>query len=282
MLGAALVVCGIGLVWSFLDLQQEPATPKARQRKLMAVHLLLIAMGVWLLIKANSSTSLICIVFSTAILLLMRLATLRTKVARHLGAWTFLFLFVIVPLNALFNIGELFVGSMGRDLTFTGRTEIWQRCLASDINPLVGVGYYSLWNGPRAEKVSEGFFYQLNEAHSGFIETYLNSGIVGLFLLGAVLLMTGKKIRTKLERGGSYQALRLGFLVVVIFYNITEAAFNRLTAIWFVALLLLLEYPLSRRQPAGAQAQPARESAAVPGSDPVFPGPPTAGSAASV
>jgi hypothetical protein len=37
--------------------------------------------------------------------------------------------------------------------------------------------------------------------------------------------------------------LRLAFLVGVLVYNITEAAFSRLSPVWFALLLVILEYP---------------------------------------
>lgn len=213
----------------------------------MLVHALLGAMTLWLLIIAKSATSLSCVVLAVGILLAMRFPAM-TNAFRRLG----LFGFVIVPLlvlflHEMFDLGGMFVGTMGRDLTLTGRTEIWKRCLQVGVNPLIGTGYSSFWAGDRVESVSEGFYFRLQEAHNGYLDTYLNSGLLGLFLLGAVLASGAKRISQRVANGDSYDTLRISFLVVAAIYNLTESAFNGLVLMWFVLLLAIVEYPCNRR-----------------------------------
>jgi len=164
-----------------------------------------------MLLKTRSSTSFACAILAVIILLATKLSAIRNKVLRKFGVYSFALISALLLLHATLNLGDLLVGSFGRDMTFTGRTEIWQRCLQVDINPLVGVGYYSFWLGDRPEKISEGFFYKLNEAHNGYIETYLNSGIIGVFLLGMVLAAGFKETIREVLAGMSYGAVRLAF-----------------------------------------------------------------------
>ena len=78
---------------------------------------------------------------------------------------------------------------LGRNPTISGRTEIWERCLSVPINPLLGAGYYSFWlDDRRVDIVNADYWFRLNEAHNGYLETYLNEGLIGVFLL-VVLLM---------------------------------------------------------------------------------------------
>ena len=51
-----------------------------------------------------------------------------------------------------------------------------------------GTGYYSFWQGNRLRQVSDGFMSDLNESHNGYLETYLNSGYIGVVLLVVLLL----------------------------------------------------------------------------------------------
>jgi exopolysaccharide production protein ExoQ len=132
---------------------------------------------------------------------------------------------------------------LGRDMTLTGRTEIWQRVLNEDINPLLGEGFYSFWLGNRTDKLSESFAYPLNEAHNGYLETYLNSGLIGLFLLLALLASSAKRIQKKLRERSDHAALALAFLISIVIYNVTESAFDRLDIVWFALLLFIMEYP---------------------------------------
>ncbi len=79
--------------------------------------------------------------------------------------------------------------AVGEDPTLTDRTKIWAFLLSMHTNPLLGTGYESFWLGPRLQ-----WFWQtaglgaLNEAHNGYLEVYLNLGIIGLFLLCGFLI----------------------------------------------------------------------------------------------
>jgi len=90
----------------------------------------------------------------------------------------------------------------------------------------------------------EGIFYFLpNEAHNGYLETYLTLGSIGVFLLVGLFIATFRKIRLDLFRNFDWGRYRLGFLVAVILYNWTEAAFKTLSPLWFVFYLIATDYP---------------------------------------
>ena len=116
------------------------------------------------------------------------------------------------------------------------------------INPLIGTGYYSFWLDPkRVDIVSSDFWFKLNEAHNGYIETYLNEGLIGVFLLAALIISAYRKIkRDLLSEDASFNVVRLAFLVIAVVYNFTEAAFNRMDMVWFAFLLAIVSYPHSQ------------------------------------
>jgi O-antigen ligase len=148
----------------------------------------------------------------------------------------------------VFNMGQAGTSALGRDSTFTGRTEIWKRVLSENINPVIGVGFYSFWLGDRVDKVSEGFYYHLNESHNGYIETYLNSGWIGIFLLAALIISTAIRLRREIPRESDQEAMLAVFLAVMVVYNITEAAFNRMDVLWVCFLLACINYVVMSRQ----------------------------------
>lgn len=240
MLGSTLIIYGLVLFWETLDLRNDQL--RVRKRWEMSSYLLLLAMVVWLFLKSNSETSLVSTLLGAAILLAVRLPAFGSRLSR-IEYYVFGGALLFVLLNTL-GIIAAFVHALGRNMTFTGRTDIWQRVLSVPINPLFGTGYYSFWLDPkRADQVSNGFWFQLNESHNGYIETYLNEGLIGVFLLAVLLIFAFRKIKFDLLNEDSrFNALRLAFLAIAVVYNFTEAAFDRLDFIWFAQLLATVGY----------------------------------------
>ena len=68
--------------------------------------------------------------------------------------------------------------------------------LSQPINPWVGTGFESFWLGDRLQTLWNLKFYEnfyINEAHNGYIEVYLNLGLVGVSLIGLLLLTAYRK-----------------------------------------------------------------------------------------
>lgn len=88
---------------------------------------------------------------------------------------------------------DLIVAALGRDLTLTGRTDIWQAAApAAAARPWLGYGYYAFWlpeDGP-AYWVREAVRWQVASAHSSWLETALGLGRIGVLLFAAQLLAT--------------------------------------------------------------------------------------------
>ena len=93
--------------------------------------------------------------------------------------------------------------------------------------------------GDRPERDGRIFFFIPNEAHNGYLETYLTLGLIGVFLLIGLFVATFWKIRLELFRNFEWGRYRLGFLAAVVLYNWTEAAFKTLSPVWFVSISLL-------------------------------------------
>ncbi len=65
-----------------------------------------------------------------------------------------------------------------------------------------------------------------NEAHNGYLEVYLNLGIVGLLLLVGFLISSYRTICRRLNPFSSLGSLSLALWTILPFYNVTEAAFK--------------------------------------------------------
>lgn len=120
---------------------------------------------------------------------------------------------------------ELIVAVLGRDLTLTGRTEIWDASARFvEARPWLGYGYYAFWlpeNGP-AYWVREAVAWQVASAHSSWLELALGLGRVGVALFALQLAAT-------LRRGlGAVIDARAGFwapafLAAFALYTLSES-----------------------------------------------------------
>src|SRR5439155_25395634 len=111
-------------------------------------------------------------------------------------------------------------------------------------NPVIGTGYYSFWSGSRAEKIAEknGYTSLLTQAHNRYLKMYLNGGAIGVFLLIALLAATGRRIFRQVLIDPYSGGVKLVFWVVVAVHNWSEASFARGGPLWFVLLVVILEY----------------------------------------
>lgn len=228
--GHILAICGLFMAWDFVAGQMAE---KTKTDKL--VRSVLAAILIWMFVLADSVTPLLCMVLGIAIILVMLLPS-GERLARHLGVYSLIIGIVIIALTSFPEITDLFFRLVRRETTFTGRTDIWTGLLRESVNPIIGTGFQGFWlQSGMMER-----YDNINEAHNGYLETYLNGGLIGLSLLVAMLISVGSKIKDKLLRESSYSPLLFSFLVVTVIYNLTESVFNRLDLTWFVFLIAAL------------------------------------------
>jgi exopolysaccharide production protein ExoQ len=223
MLGMSLFVCGLSLLWALVDKWEERlAGPKWTR---MTSDFVLAFMVLYLLQQTHSATAVACTVLGSGVFFATRVAAIRRKLERA-AVFVLAAAVLLVTVGPMIGLDKALVGLLGRDLTFTGRTDIWKAVLAETTNPLIGAGHYSFWLGDRVERISQSFFYHLNEAHNGFLEVYLNAGLIGLTLLLVVLVSCWKKSIKEVLTGDSLAGFRLAVLAGTIVYGITEAVFR--------------------------------------------------------
>jgi exopolysaccharide production protein ExoQ len=149
------------------------------------------------------------------------------------------------------------VGLLGRDLTITGRTEIWS--MASDAlmrRPLLGYGYGAFWHedGPiEAARIWALLYWPVPNAHNGVLDVALGVGLVGAAL--AVILVGGLLVRAVLDaRAGRRQSAvfrsSVGLLIVVS--NLVESSLLQENA--YLTLLLVAGLTIREPPPQAATA----------------------------
>jgi O-antigen ligase len=231
-LGGLCLILGLGLLWRFRAVYLFRGD-ESRARRLLALSTV-IAMAVWLLWVSNSMTSICCLAMAATVMLLATRMRQRPWMVH-----TVVLVMLSVSIFALFfdSSGRL-LEELGRTPTLTGRTQIWSEVLSVPVNPLVGVGYESFWLGLRLEQMREAAGFDINEAHNGYIEIYLDLGWIGLTVL-AVLLATGyRNLTHEYPYHSDYGGLRLAYFLAVVVQSLTEAGFRMMTSGWFFLLLV--------------------------------------------
>ena len=209
-----------------------------------------------LVILSTSKTALLVSIFSIGIFLalrlfrrypILRLPVLYTFVA---ATTTLITLYLTIP-------DELF-GIIGKDATFTGRTDIWSELiLAVKAKPIMGYGYGTFWEDPLGPSyaVRQALQWGVPTAHNGWFETSLSTGIVGVLLFAVFYIIALFLAFDRIKRGGveAYWAV----LAVMIFgiFSFSESTIlqqNDLSWLIFVATsakLFAFERPFWRDGP---------------------------------
>jgi len=238
-IGVLCLICGFFFIWHVLLLL------KKRNYRLnfeILINIFLIALILYTVKMADSITSFVSLFLGCIIYLSIGTQFIKNNI-NSIGIILILSIALIGLLQYAFDFIPFVLESLGRNVTFTGRTAIWSEVLNADINPIVGTGYDSFWSGQRMETIWKNIGIIIIQAHNGYIETYLNLGFVGLFLLLGIIATSFKKAKNELVRNFDFGRFRLAFLAIALMYNLTEAAFKGLHLMWFVFLLVVvLEY----------------------------------------
>jgi exopolysaccharide production protein ExoQ len=249
MLGLTCLVLGIGAAWRVLHALRQ------RNRRHLVVHGPILLMVLWLFSKANSVTSMACFAMAIAIMIITTSPTLgRRPLLVHSAVFGLLSFAGAV---LFLNVGAALVESLGRDPTITGRTALWQQLVGMNPNVLFGAGFESFWLGPRIRRLWEIFAWEPNEGHNGYLEVFLNLGLVGVTLLTVVIATGYRNAIGLLRRDPEEGSLRLAYFVVGLSYSFTEAGFRIMNPVWIMFVLG------ATAAPAGAVAASAAKRAAA-------------------
>jgi len=239
-LGQLCLITGIYYFWELLLRRGKPEFSGDQLH--YSVYFIMLPMIAWLLYIADSATSLSCMMIAVALLVAVRWPPVSRK-PRRIFSLVITCVLVLAFLESLFGIKETIILMLGRRPDLTDRGTIWTLVLSMASNPLIGSGYESFWTGPRLLELSQRLGgVMLNQAHNGYIELYLNLGIIGLFFLLGSILTGLLKVRRQLEMEYAYAMLKFALIVAMLTYNYTEAMFVSVSNIFVLLLVGILEY----------------------------------------
>jgi O-antigen ligase len=209
------------LLWVFSFLNELNAS-----KNKSIISAVFTVLSIILIYKSQSKTSLILI---PIILLIVPIFTaVRKNVSLAIGLF---FSIVTVGGTVLYyclgKIEDILV-VMGKDITISGRTEIWQLVVDAIKNkPLLGYGYGAFWQGfdGPSSFICSLLQIELPNAHNGYLNITLELGIVGLTLFLLSLLMNIIRIlKVQCYFESSLITFVLAFLVYIILFNVTESS----------------------------------------------------------
>jgi len=118
------------------------------------------------------------------------------------------------------------LGLLGKDLTLTGRVPLWNSLIPLALErPLLGYGYGAFWSatGPSAPVMA--LFRWALQAHNGYLDMWLEIGLLGVLIAFALLLITLVRTGQRAFQTRNAGVWRFAFLftVFLLFYNVSEA-----------------------------------------------------------
>jgi O-antigen ligase len=248
-LGFDCWIIGAVLFWHMVQVFQWERGRTRRNELLLCCGLM--AMNLWLFKMAHSASPLVAMILGAAIVLFLGFRWVNQE---RVSAYILMAVFFGTIAGAGLGLFGSFIHLLGRNETLTGRTDIWTMLWHWNINPVVGTGFEGFWLGDRREAVQD-LYPGLNEAHNGYLETYLNLGIVGVVITAAMLLATYGKCRRELLHNFEWGRFRMAYLFSFIVYNWTEASFRLNAFPFFIFFLIATDY------------RPMRSAVFVPGAE---------------
>jgi exopolysaccharide production protein ExoQ len=243
-LGLIVLVISLVVLWNVRSLlvHKEQAN---RGKRLLAQGTLL-AFAIALLVMADCSTCKACFFIGGFLILVLSRRAFAMRAAR---VHALCLAIISISAAALFLGTNDVASALGRQSSMSGRTDIWAVVIPLVPNAVVGAGFESFWISPSAELFRQdmsrlgwyaGLVKILNEAHNGYIEVYLNLGWIGVCLIALVIISGYRRAVKALATDAELGCLFISFIVLSVFYSVTEAGFRMLGPAWIFLVLAIV------------------------------------------
>jgi O-antigen ligase len=163
---------------------------------------------------------------------------------------------VLLSLTFFDSMVQLVTALFQRDVTFTGRTDIWDLVLAvAARSPFVGVGFGGYWY-LQDEEISSRVL--VHESHSGYLDVYLEVGMIGVALLAVYLAAFFRRALKVVDEMREWGWFGICLLVMALIHNFTESNFLRTSSFFWNSLVFVsvtFARPVWARSAAGTPVQ---------------------------
>jgi exopolysaccharide production protein ExoQ len=224
------------------------------------IDILLLLMTLYLLQGSRSATSYVVLLVGALVLAAEAMAKGNPK---RLNAMVVVGLVVLVLFEGLLlsasNISSasFLFSATGRNSSFTDRVPLWQELLSRGRHhAILGAGFGGFWLGSLTG-LWDKFVWHPTNGHNGYLDTFLDLGIIGLIVLFFFLVRTYIKTKNGIEDHWGIVRLQLAFIVMILLHNVTETSLTMPTNYLWILVLMAALVVVKKRAP--------QESATPPG-----------------
>ncbi|MGB3404113.1 MAG: O-antigen ligase family protein [Microcoleaceae cyanobacterium] len=205
--------------------------------------------------NTNSATSLVLILILLTLVGCLRLLKSLSFQQAFVGVVIFMVLgigIMLIVLENWFNI----LNALDKDPSLTGRTEFWPQIIERIVEkrPILGYGTQGFWQAWRgienpANGISTPKGFKPPHAHNGFLEIFLDLGVVGFVIfLFAFFRTVASAVFYMGINPSSESLLPLVFLTWMVIPNITVSELFYPTHIWVYFVIITVRLNLEIKQ----------------------------------
>ena len=194
-----------------------------------------------LLYRSNSLTPTIAMVGALILVQLYKVAVQRLGISLPVTA-------LLIGLVALWAAALYLANSdnitkqLGRSSDLTGRTEIWGWVGQSIAErPILGYGFSGFWSAATATGLDRALGGQVMYAHNGYLEVFLNLGIIGFAFTIIFLLVGMRRVLHWSDRAAtSVNLWPLTLLIFFLIQNFTECSILLQDPQWAICVAVIV------------------------------------------
>lgn len=216
--------------------------------------LLMVLLSVVLLFGSNSMTSILTLL----LLIIFGILLYISNISRQFGVGLLYSFFMMISFLGIVgatifwtqDITSSFFDAIGKDSTFTGRTDLWADIFYEETkNHLFhGCGFGGFWvvDNPNLLEIYEVYNWLPNEAHNGYFDILNETGVIGLILV-LIMIFSYFINLVKLKKPHPWK----WFFVAPLILNLQESTLFRhgiLTGVFFIFAYLALNVDLYKEK----------------------------------
>jgi exopolysaccharide production protein ExoQ len=177
-----------------------------------------------LILLSKSQTALV--VFSVLFTVLFTLVAFRQSIGRGVTVLCLTGTAMLASIYWAVTHIQTAAAGLDRSVTLSGRLQLWVLSLAMALQrPWLGYGYCAFWegeNGP-SERISRALHMQAPHSHNGFLDLWLDLGLVGLAVFATGFGIYFWRALRSAMKSWPESAWPLAFLCFIFLYNLTES-----------------------------------------------------------